>query len=95
MRKIEEMMLNSIRNGKSFNLGNTSVVFRDNNDFFVTLHGNVIFVKNEKGTVFSLCGWNTPTTKSRLRALGVGVKSKNGSVLYNNEIIDTHKYHNV
>lgn len=40
----------------------------------VYLHGNQIYEKAGKYVVFTLAGWNSNTTRSRLRALGVSVR---------------------
>lgn len=55
----------------------------------VYLHNNLIAQNSGKGWGFKLCGWNTPTTKSRINALASanglhGVHQKKG-VLYCNK----------
>ena len=75
MRKIEERMLLSIRSGWPLNMGNTRVSY-DADGWAVYLHGNRIAWSGFGGSRpsgASLCGWDTPTTRSRLRALGVDV----------------------
>ena len=47
----------------------------------VYLHGHKIAHRghvNDTGWHYNLCGWNTPTTRSRLNALGANVSSKAG-----------------
>ena len=68
MRKIEEKMINAIKNCRNWKLNNTEVKIK-NNRFKVYLHRNLIFEECEKHFVFSLCGWNTPTTRSRLHEI--------------------------
>ena len=43
---------------------------------YVRLHGNLIYREHNGVKEFNLCGWNTPTTRSRLNALGVGVSQR-------------------
>jgi len=84
MRQIEKEMLQAINGGYDFKKGNTQVVNTENG-YLVRLHGNVIYMRNAyiNCAVASCCGWNTPTTRSRLRALGVDVKTKNGRLFVN------------
>lgn len=43
----------------------------------VYLHGNLICRQKPDGKrLFSIAGWNTPTTRSRLNALGCGVRTR-------------------
>jgi hypothetical protein len=88
MRVIERKMLDAIRNGTEFKSGNTSVhhdpVIGDV-EIEVRLHGHLIAKRFVTGWQFNLCGWNTPTTRSRLSALigqfvykGIGVSTKRG-----------------
>lgn len=70
MRKIERDMIAAIRAGKSKVIGNTQVsvepvVTR------VFLHGNHIATlrNNLERVEFTLAGWPTPTTRSRINAL--------------------------
>lgn len=84
MRNIEEDMIHAIRNGKGFTQGNTAVLWNESGAaFYVSLHGNTIARGEPDGygfriTAVNLCGWNTTTTRSRLRALGVPVTTKRG-----------------
>lgn len=69
MRKIEKEMIAAIRAGADRKLGNTEV--RNEGGFSsVYLHGSLIAREMaDKSWKFNLCGWNTPTTRSRLNAL--------------------------
>ena len=84
MRNIEEEMLHAIHHGEGFTKGNTAVIWNESGEaFYVSLHGNTIARGETQGydfriTAVNLCGWNTVTTRSRLRALGVPVTTKNG-----------------
>lgn len=68
-RKIEQQMIAAIRAGKPFKSGNTEVVQPANGATEVLLHGNPIirYVPCE-GWMWSLAGWNTATTRSRINA---------------------------
>lgn len=68
-RKIEQGMITAIRVGKNFKSGNTEVS-QSALGAAVLLHGNKIAEIDRDGTaVWSLAGWNTPTTRSRINAL--------------------------
>ena len=96
MRKIEQQMLNAIDNRKSWQSGNTAVTIRFNGDLSVYLHGNhiadvgAIVGADRKFLVVNtetLRRWATPTTKSRLRALGADVCTRKGVTYLNNVAI--------
>lgn len=85
MRNLEENMVYAIRSGEGFTQGNTAVLWNETGKaFYVAVHGNTIARGEPDGfdgfriTAVNLCGWNTATTRSRLRALGVPVTTKNG-----------------
>lgn len=87
MRKIEKQMLAAINSRKCWAGGNTSVVAGDGYSS-ITLHGNHIATvyHNGAGTVVredTLAKWPTRTTMSRLRALGVSVGTRKGTVILN------------
>ena len=92
MRVIEEKMLAAIASGKNFKLGNTEVK-QVATGFNVLLHGNIIFIQHNGVCHFSLAGWNTVTTKSRLRALGVDVRTRNYTTFYNGVAIDPYYWY--
>lgn len=76
MRAIEKRMLQAVSSKRNFRESNTEVT----NNGYVTkvyLHGNCIYRCDDAKAEFNLCGWNTSTTRSRLKALGVGVYCKN------------------
>lgn len=88
MRVIEKKMLNAIQQGRNFTLANTHVKI-DANTAHVFLHGNHIASVVNGGTPIvnldTLRQYPTPTTKSRLRALGVDVWTKKGVTYLNGE----------
>ena len=93
MRKIEIEMLSAIQSMSTWRNGNTSVSIHSVNGIAVPnvfLHGNhIASVENNKVHVneYTLKKWPTPTTKSRLRALGVNVTTKSGVTYLNGRAI--------
>ena len=90
MRKIEHLMLDAIHNHKAWRGDNTSVLPIDDVNLAIYLHGNEIATVNSRtGFVMvnkdTLRRWSTPTTKSRLRALGANVATRKG-VTYLDEV---------
>ncbi len=74
MRKIEQQMIAAIKTGRAFSLGNTRVTVNKREDSAtitsVYLHDNLIAQNGADGTWgFKLCGWDTPTTRSRVNAI--------------------------
>ena len=90
MRQIEFDMVKAIRENKPFKRDNTQVKI-DFNTAHVFLHGNHIATVINEGTPIvnldTLRAYPTPTTKSRLRALGVDVYTKQGITFVNGEEI--------
>ena len=89
MRVIEKKMLNAIDQGKDFKLHNTQVTITFNKAH-VFLHDNHIASVVDGKTIVNLDtlrAYPTPTTKSRLRALGVDVYTKNFVTYMNGEAI--------
>lgn len=96
MRKIEQQMIQAIKVGKAWQSGNTMVMPTNDDNMAVYLHGNHIadvgsivganrmfLVVNQD----TLRQWQTPTTKSRLRALGADVATRKGITYLNNVAI--------
>lgn len=69
MRTIEEQMIAAIRARKDWKSGNTQVAAFPAGVVKVFLHGNHIATLRSNGVDFTLAGWNTPTTRSRLNAI--------------------------
>lgn len=86
MRKIEQQMIDAIREGRGFNGGNTTVHHRWDEGVEVRLYGHLIAWRSNKNHwEFNLCGYDTNTTRSRITALmsqfcpeACGVFTKNG-----------------
>ena len=57
----------------NWNCSNTLVKV-NGNAVEVYLQGNLIYKKQGRVASFTLAGWNSNTTRSRLRALGVSVR---------------------
>lgn len=91
MRKIEQQMNAAIANRRSATIGNTSVNVGITTAA-VLLHGNLIAIVNMNTgeatvEIATLRRWDTPTTKSRLRALGVDVYTRKGQTYVNGAAI--------
>ena len=98
MRKIEQQMIKAIKSKQSKSMGNTTVTYECALDepmqsrlemAKVYLHGHHIATYTFHDDTMTanpatLARWPTSTTKSRLRALGVNVYTKNW-VTYLNE----------
>lgn len=94
MRKIEENMVEAVKKRQNWKSGNTEVTvcLKPLNQIVIKvyLHGNEIYslYEYEDGTqliYFSLAGWNTVTTRSRLRALGINITQRKSVPLFNGE----------
>lgn len=76
-RKIEQQMIAAIREGRSWQSGNTTVCGNA-----VSLHGHHIATILPDGTANpnreTFRRWPTATTRSRLRALGIDASIKRG-----------------
>ena len=97
MRKIEETMCAAVKARMNYKSGNTEVVISDGGSkAAVYLHGNKIYMESSEGWAwFSLCGWNTSTTRSRLNALGVHVYQRNWMPYYNGEEISSKEVYKI
>lgn len=93
MRQIEKEMLRAINERKTKTLGNTFVRFDEHwNLSAVFLHGNHIAdiwhgIDLIRPNYDTLADWPTPTTKSRLRALGVNVTQSRGVIAIDGEMV--------
>lgn len=95
MKQIEKAMINAIRERKNWRNSNTAVDVAFGG-IIVTLHGNNIFAIHPDGKKeFTLAGWNTSTTRSRLRALGVNVSQRDWSAYYNGKHINVSEWYEI
>ena len=96
MRKIEQAMCAAVKARRNWSSGNTQVIVSlDRVHVEVYLHGNIIYTESSGVKCFTLAGWNTPTTRSRLRALGVNVSTKNYVPMYKGAVINENKWYNI
>jgi len=84
-RKIEDAMVRSVRERVQWASGNTQVQIQSDGRANVYLHGNHIASRDHHGLRWTLAGWNTVTTRSRINALAqafdcAGVRSRKGIV---------------
>lgn len=68
MRAIEQRMTEAIRTRKNFRKDNTEVTV-ENGEVSVKLFKNIIAIANDAYEAITLAGWNTITTKSRLKTI--------------------------
>jgi hypothetical protein len=84
MRKIEQDARRAFLNNKEFKCSNTKVRMFDGKPHLY-LHDNLIAKRDENNKLLIRhCGWETPTTMSRLNSLpGVRIRSYQGSFILN------------
>ena len=96
MRKIEQKMAAAVAAKKSFSESNTRVEVDDEKTVRVYLFGNCIYRVNADGRrTFTLAGWNTVTTRSRLNALGVNVQQRKKAPYYGEDRISRVHWYEV
>ncbi len=88
MKSVEKRIKAAFEAGRNLTVGNTRTDGKA-----VYLFGNLIILKTEAGEVlFTLAGWNTVTTRSRVNAIvGAGVYVKRGEPHRNGEPIESNK----
>ena len=69
MRKIEQQMVNAIRDNRHWQSGNTEVIADHDGASRVYLHDNHIATITETDVTIYDGGWRSVTTKSRLNSL--------------------------
>lgn len=106
MRKIERQMIHAINcPGKRWSNTNTKVRWSEDQTFAeVLLHDHIIasISFNNNKLSISACGWETPTTKSRLNAIlsdlvpgaRIFAKSFEWFLTYNNKTVEFSKVEN-
>lgn len=94
MGTIEKNMLNALRESKSVSLANTYVSV-NGEEKAVYLHNNKIALFTCGKLYVSLCGWNSVTTRSRLRALGVNITTKQGVPYIGGESVSSYGVYEV
>lgn len=95
-------MCEAVKNRKNWSCGNTRVEVINHDcaencwEIVVYLHDNAIYTDgNEKGEWFTLAGWDTNVTRSRLRALGIDVYTRKFEPMYKGQAINKNKWYNV
>lgn len=80
MRKIEAETIAAVRRGQCWRKGNMEVwVSPESGVIRVKLHGNTIATRTLAGEwAFTLAGWPTPTTRSRINALARAFRPDTG-----------------
>ena len=94
MRKIEGAMCEAVKRRTDWKSGNTEVKNTGNGLMFVYLHGNLIAMIRGTLCQFTLAGWNTNTTRSRLNALGCGISQRNYLPVHRGRVIDANEWYN-
>ena len=95
-RKISNLAANAFYAGRNFKLNNTEVCTYMGGLVQLHLHGHTIAQYNKhnaRRVMFSLCGWNTTTTRERLRALGIDVHSVKGVPYHEGAAISSNLYY--
>ena len=99
MRKIEEAMCAAVKERRNWQSGNTRVEVKDGGNWVkVYLWDNLIYTEcreDNDAKRFTLAGWNTNTTRSRLNALGVGVTQLNFFPYYNGHEINSSAWYKI
>lgn len=74
MRKVEQMMVQAVKEGRNFKSGNTKVASNET-EAHIYLHGNHIatYYRALDQLYLSNAGWYSRTTKGRLNALLAGL----------------------
>lgn len=96
MRTIDKNVVNAVNNRFNYKSGNTRVEVVNNEgmkNVFVYLHDNLIYQIVNNVAFFTLAGWNTQTTRSRLQALGVNVTQRNFTAVFNGREIATDTWY--
>lgn len=83
MRKIEQEMLNAIAHHRNWKKSNTEVKIKEHLTEIYLFGNHIATIDGNTGyTYFRHCNYKTPTTRSRLRALGLDVHLHHGSMIY-------------
>lgn len=82
MRKITRRIADAFFKGQSLKISGNGATYTDGEAIY--LHYNKIVEKREDGIYISTAGWDTPTTKERLKPFA-GVYTKNYQLYCNGE----------
>ena len=95
MSKISRDAATAFRAGKYFNRQNTEVYTDNHGESNLLLWGNRIAWTSDGRKTLNVnqCGWDTTTTNTRLRALGVAIEHRRTKLFINGQpAIDTDTY---
>lgn len=94
MRKITKLTQEAWRAGRNFKLRNTQVevVGRTRRLY---LHGNLIAEFKDGELRVTLAGWNTPTTRERLKAVGVVAWTHKGQAFIDGMPVSSYDWHKI
>lgn len=96
-RKISQAAARAFFAGENFRLSNTDVSTYMGGLVELRLWGHTIAQYNKHNNreiIFTLAGWNTNTTRERLRALGIDVRTKRGTAFYDGKEILSNQFYN-
>lgn len=91
MKTTEKNMIQALNAGVNKKVSANTEVYNGT----VYLHGNAIIKKDPtSGKVYvRLSGWNSVTTRSRLRAIGANVRCKDYTPYINGKVMDLYKWY--
>lgn len=96
MREIEKAMVQAVNARKNWKCDNTEVR-NETYKMSVYLYGHKIYEESIRGgklRMFTLAGFNTSTTRSRLRALGIDVRQRSFEPIYYGKVISKFSWYN-
>lgn len=94
-RKISELASKAFYNREKFKLSNTEVKVLPTGEVELRLWGNLIVLKKYDKVYFTLAGWNTVTTRDRLKGIGVGITTRQGVAYYKEQPISDISWYEV
>ena len=92
MRKVEQLMLEAIRDNRNFSSKNTKVRNRHGVSYVYLFKHRIAIISSNKRK-FNMCGWNTVTTRSRLNALGAGITQHRHVPFFNGKVLCAHSWY--
>lgn len=87
VRKISELASKAFYNREKFKRTNTEVKVLPTGEVELRLWGNLIALRNYNKIYFRLAGWNTVTTRERLKAIGIDITTRQGVIYYKGQPI--------
>lgn len=93
-RKITREAVNAFNRGVRFKQSNTEIKIVDGHPAMY-LFGNKIAWKNQQHLCFTMCGWNSVTTRERLSYLVGNISTKNGNVYWQGQEISPYNIYTI